>query len=148
MGETQSTMDETKQNEGWGNQIMGKGQWETEMETEMVDSRIDVEIILAAEDERVWRGRQYEYQKRSSHAELLEDGQRDIKLVVGENVKRYREEAGLKRTKFANSLGYQGSNLKRLEEGGLNIGIEKLQQIANALNVNVISLIEDWEGVD
>ena len=135
MGETQSTMDETKQNEGWGNQIMGKGQWETEME-------------LIAEDEQVWRGRQYPYVKRSSHAELLEDGQRDIKIVVGENVKRYREEAGLKRTKFATMMGYQGSNLKRLEDGGLNIGIEKLQQIANALNVNVISLIEDWEGVD
>lgn len=127
---------------------MGKGQWEMEMELEMVDSRIDVEMVLTAEDEQVWRGRQYDYQKRSSHAELLEDGQRDIKIVVGENVKWYREEAGLKRTKFANSLGYQGSNLKRLEEGGLNIGIEKLQQIANALNVNVISLIEDWEGVD
>ena len=113
---------------------MGKGQWETEME-------------LTAEDEQVWRGRQYDYQKRSSHAELLEDGERDIKVVVGENVKRYREEAGLKQTKFAGMIGYQGSNLKRLEEGGLNIGIEKLQQIANALNVNVISLIEDWEGV-
>lgn len=103
---------------------------------------------LTAEDEQVWRGRQYDYQKRQSHAEMLEDGQRDIKIVVGENVKRYREEAGLKRTKFARMMGYQGSNLKRLEDGGLNIGIEKLQQIANALNVNVISLIEDWEGVD
>ena len=139
-------MDETKQNEGWGNKIMGKGQWEMEM----VDSRINMENVekLTAEDEQVWRGRQYDYQKRSSHAELLEDGQRDIKIIVGENVKRYREEAGLKRTKFARMMGYQGSNLKRLEEGGLNIGIEKLQQIANALNVNVISLIEDWEGVD
>ena len=141
-------MAETKQDQGWGNQVMGKGQWETEMETEMVDSRIDVEMVLTAEDEQIWRGRQYDYQKRSSHAELLEDGQRDIKIVVGENVKRYREEAGLKRTKFATMMGYQDSNLKRLEEGGLNIGIEKLQQIANALNVNVISLIEDWEGVD
>ena len=103
---------------------------------------------LTAEDEQFWRGRQYDYQKRQSNAELLEDGQRDIKIVVGENVKRYREEAGLKRTKFARMMGYQGSNLERLEEGGLNIGIEKLQQIANALNVNVISLIEDWEGVD
>ena len=137
-------MDETKQNEGWGNQIMGKGQWETEM----VDSRIDVEMVLTAEDEQVWRGRQYDYQKRPNHVELLEDGQRDIKIVVGENVKRYREEAGLKRTKFATMMGYKGSNLERLEEGGLNIGIEKLQQIANELNVNVISLIEDWEGVD
>ena len=116
---------------------MGKGQCETEME-----------MILTAEDEQVWRGRQYDYQKRSSHEEFLEDGQRDIKIVVGENVKRYREEAGLKQTKFARMMGYQGSNLKRLEEGGLNIGIEKLQQIANALNVTVISLIEDWEGVD
>ena len=106
------------------------------------------EMILTAEDEQVWRGRQYDYQKRPSHVELLEDGERDIKIVVGENVKRYREEAGLKRTKFATSLGYQGSNLKRLEEGGLNIGIEKLQQIANALNVTVIDLVEDWEGVD
>ena len=124
--------------------MMGKGQ----RETEMVDSRIDVEMILTAEDEQVWLGRQYEYMKRPNHVELLEDGQRDIKIVVGENVKRYREEAGLKQTKFARMMGYQGSNLKRLEEGGLNIGIEKLQQIANALNVNVISLIEDWEEVD
>ena len=139
MGETQPTLDETKQNEGWGNQINFSLDGGTYMETEME---------LTAEDEQVWRGRQYDYQKRSSHAELLEDGQRDIKIVVGENVKRYREEAGLKRTKFARMMGYQGSNLKRLEEGGLNIGIEKLQQIANALNVNVISLIEDWEGVD
>ena len=127
---------------------MGKGQWETEMETEMLDSRIDVEMVLTAEDEQVWRGRQYPYVKRSSHEEFLEDGQRDIKIVVGENVQRYREEAGLKRTKFARMMGYQGSNLKRLEEGGLNIGIEKLQQIATALNVTVIDLVEDWEGLD
>ena len=114
------------------------------METEMVDSRIDVEMVLTAEDEQVWRGRQYDYQKRPNHVEFLEEGQRDIKIVVGENVQRYREEAGLKRTKFATMMGYKGSNLERLEEGGLNIGIEKLQQIANALSVNVISLIEDW----
>ena len=132
-------MDETKQDQGWGNQVI-----------KFKNRGINMENVekLTAEDEQVWRGRQYDYQKRSSHAELLEDGQRDIKIVVGENVKRYREEAGLKRTKFARMMGYQGSNLKRLEDGGLNIGIEKLQQIANVLHVNVISLIEDWEGVD
>ena len=134
-------MDETKQNQGWGNQVIKFKNRGINMET-------DVNLKLTAEDEQVWRGRQYEYQKRPNHVELLEDGQRDIKIVVGENVKRYREEAGLKQTKFANMMGYQGSNLKRLEDGGLNIGIEKLQQIANVLHVNVISLIEDWEGVD
>lgn len=75
----------------------------------------ELEMKLTAEDEQVWRGRQYPYVKRPPHAEWLEEGQRDIKIVVGENIKRYREEAGLKRTKFARMMGYQGSNLKRLE---------------------------------
>lgn len=128
---------------------MGKGQWELNGAVAgFVDCDGNVNLELNGEDEQVWRGRQYPYVKRPSHAELLEDGQRDIKIVVGENVKRYREEAGLKRTKFARMMGYQGSNLKRLEEGGLNIGIEKLQEIANVLHVTVIDLVEDWEGVD
>lgn len=115
------------------------------METEKLSSAVAVEIEQMEDGmDKGARGRDYSYTQRLDHLETLEDGQRDIKVIVGENVHKYRLEAGLKRTAFGRLAGYQGSNVKRLEAGGLNPGIEKLQQIANILNVTVIDLCEDW----
>ncbi len=119
------------------------------METEKLTGVVKREIEqIEAGMTKGARGRGYSYTRRIEHLETLEEGQRDIKAIVGENVHKYRLEAGLKRTAFARLAGYQGANVKRLEEGGLNIGIEKLQQIANILNVTVIDLIEDWSEVE
>ena len=82
----------------------------------------------------------WETEKRT----LNKDGTRDLKEIVGENVHRYRLEAGLKRTTFCRLICYQGSNLKRLEEGRMNLGLDKLQEIASVLGVTVIDLVEDW----
>ena len=69
---------------------------------------------------------------------------RDLRVIVGENVKRYRLETGLKPTPFAKRAGYRSSDLKQLKAGELNTSLVKLQKLAEALGVSVIDLVEDW----
>ena len=69
---------------------------------------------------------------------------RDIKIIIGENINRYRLEANLNKTNFGKEISYNPSNVNDLEAGLLNCGIDKLKEIAEVLAVDVIDLVEDW----
>jgi transcriptional regulator with XRE-family HTH domain len=69
---------------------------------------------------------------------------RDIKVIVGENAKRYREVMGLSITQLAKKIGLSWGSLSKIENGERNCSLEKAQTIANALGVKVIDLVEDW----
>lgn len=77
----------------------------------------------------------------------LVNGKRDLKEIVGENIYKYRLEANIKRTHFCRLIGYQSCNLRKVEEGKMNMGLDKLQEVADVLGVGVIDLVEDW-GVE
>lgn len=69
---------------------------------------------------------------------------RDIKVIVGENVKRYREEAGISINKLKRQVSYSWQDLTKFEAGERNCSLDKLQALAEALGVKVIDLVEDW----
>ena len=74
-------------------------------------------------------------------------GERDIKIVVGENITRYWEqsESEMTFTDFTDQCGISNTTyLREIMCGEVNITINRLQKIASVLKVSTIDLIEDW----
>lgn len=71
---------------------------------------------------------------------------RSIKYVVADNIKKYRKEQGLSMTKLAAICGWTSANMiGDIETCRRGINLATLEKIAEALNVKVIDLVEDWE---
>lgn len=66
----------------------------------------------------------------------------DIREKIAKNVCRYREYRNLKREELSLSLGFDNSYISKLERCAINITIDKLEQIAEFLNINVIDLLK------
>ena len=71
---------------------------------------------------------------------------KSLKVIVGENVKRYRIEQGMTQVDLYRKIhgGTVGSFVRELERGERNITLETLDKLAVALDVLVIDLVEDW----
>ncbi|ALV20737.1 helix-turn-helix domain-containing protein [Carnobacterium antarcticum] len=69
-----------------------------------------------------------------------------LKVVIGENVKRYRIEQDMTQVDLYRKIhgGTVGSFVRELERGERNITLETLDKLALALDVLVIDLVEDW----
>lgn len=61
---------------------------------------------------------------------------------IAQNVKKYRIAKGLKREELSLTLGFDNSYISKLERGTINITIDKLEDIAKFLNIDVINLLE------
>lgn len=71
---------------------------------------------------------------------------KSIQKVISSNVKKYRKEKGLTQFQLARKCGWNSNaNVIRIEVYAANIRLDSLERIANALNVKVIDLVEDWE---
>ena len=73
---------------------------------------------------------------------------RSILEIVGENIKYYREEAGISKNEFGAFFGTRGSRITMIENGMVNLQLITLSKIATYLGVTVIDLVEDWEGIE
>ena len=62
--------------------------------------------------------------------------------MVGENIKKYREEAGLTQAELAEKIGYDRTLILRWEQGTREPFVRKVRAIANVLNVDVAKLYE------
>ena len=70
---------------------------------------------------------------------------KDIMTIVGNNVKRYREEAGYSRSYLGGCFGATSSRIKMIEDGMADFKLSTLAKLAEYLGVKVIDLVEDWE---
>ena len=61
--------------------------------------------------------------------------------LLGENIKKYREQKGLKQTDIALGLDCSQEYICRVERGQKYLGLRKLFEIANILNVECSNLI-------
>ncbi len=66
----------------------------------------------------------------------------DLRRYIAKNVKKYRIAKGLKREELSLTLGFDNSYISKLERGTVNITIDKLEDIAKFLDVDVINLLE------
>lgn len=63
--------------------------------------------------------------------------------IIARNIRTIRKEQGLSQEDLALKAGVDRSYLGYVENGKHNITILKLQQIANALNLEIVDLITD-----
>lgn len=63
------------------------------------------------------------------------------KLIIANNVKKYREQLGFTREKLSLALEFENSYISKLENGRINITIERLDKIATYFNVQTFELL-------
>ncbi len=61
---------------------------------------------------------------------------------IAQNVKKYRIAKGLKREELSLTLGFDNSYISKLERETVNITIDRLEKIANYLDVDIVRLLE------
>ncbi len=67
----------------------------------------------------------------------------DIKTIIGKNVKLYRRLQGMTLDQLASKIGIKKSYLSLIENGKKNISVEKLDQLAKALNISIEKLVKN-----
>jgi transcriptional regulator with XRE-family HTH domain len=63
--------------------------------------------------------------------------------IVGSNIRTYRTNAGLTLEKLAEMADLSWPYLSEIERGRENISLDKLAQLAKALNVTLSQLVEN-----
>lgn len=66
----------------------------------------------------------------------------EIRQKIANNVKKYRTIKKYKREELSLLLGFDNSYISKLERKSINITIDKLEQIANALDIEIIELLK------
>jgi len=66
----------------------------------------------------------------------------DIISIIASNIKRYRLEKGLSQEALADKAGLHRTYISLLERKKKNVSIKILEKIANALEINIDSLIK------
>jgi len=67
----------------------------------------------------------------------------NINQLVGYNLKKLREEKGLKQSALASQLSVSVQTLSAIENGKKDIRLSQLQKIVSCLNVSIIDLLEN-----
>ena len=63
--------------------------------------------------------------------------------IISDNIKKYRIKAGMKREELSLRLGCDNSYISKLERYKVNIPIDRIEQVANILNVNITDLFKN-----
>ena len=66
----------------------------------------------------------------------------EIRQRIANNVKKFRTNKNLKREELSLLLGFDNSYISKLERKLINITIDKLEQIANIFEIDVIDLLK------
>jgi len=69
----------------------------------------------------------------------------DMRRLVGRNVKRYRLEKGLTQEQFAERSGFSQQYVSELERGQSNPTVVTLFELASALGISHVALVEPDE---
>ena len=69
-------------------------------------------------------------------------------MTVGEKIRAARTAQGLTQDELGGRCGIAGANIRKYELGKANPKFSTLARIADALNVPVQDLIEDWSKVN
>ncbi len=67
----------------------------------------------------------------------------EARKYIAKNVNKYRILKGLTKEELSLILGLDNSYISKLERKNVNITIDKLEQIANVLNVKIVKLLDE-----
>lgn len=65
----------------------------------------------------------------------------DLQLIVGQNLRAYREERGLSQEAFAEVLGVHRTYMGGIERGQRNLTLKSLERIAAKLDLEPLALL-------
>ena len=65
----------------------------------------------------------------------------DIRKIIANNIEKFRTKKSLTREELSIMLGFDNSYISKLERGTINITIDKLTKIADALDAKVKDLL-------
>lgn len=75
----------------------------------------------------------------------IPEGERDLRVVVWENIESYRKQKGVSIDSFCEANAFPIRTYKsNLENKGASVSFPTMQKFAKYLEVNTISLFEDW----
>jgi len=63
-------------------------------------------------------------------------------MTIGENIKRYREKAGLTQSQLASMIGVTGSNISQIEHDERELRLDKANEICKALKITLTQILE------
>ena len=69
------------------------------------------------------------------------DGRKDLNVLVGANIKREREKAGLTQDQFSESLGIGSKSLSSIERGVVGVSLTMLLRICDTLHISANALL-------
>lgn len=67
---------------------------------------------------------------------------KDPKLIVGDNIRRFRKDSGWSQEELADACGLHRTYIGAVERGERNVSLENIVEIARALNVRASELLE------
>jgi len=62
-------------------------------------------------------------------------------VTIGENIKRYREKAGLTQSQLAAIIGVTGSNISQIEHNERELRLDKANEICKALKITLTQML-------
>lgn len=66
-----------------------------------------------------------------------------LRIQLGRAIRRLREQAGFTQESFADRIGVHRNYMGTVERGETNVTLEKLEQIAKGLKVEVVDLFQE-----
>ncbi|MBO0477945.1 helix-turn-helix domain-containing protein [Vagococcus sp. DIV0080] len=72
------------------------------------------------------------------------EGERDLKVVVWENIEKYRKERDLSQIELCKLVGYNSVQYSKNKKRPKSVTFPVLQRFAYILRVKTIDLIDDW----
>jgi len=63
-------------------------------------------------------------------------------MTIGENIKKYREKAGLTQSQLAAIIGVTGSNISQIEHDERELRLDKANEICKALKITLTQILE------
>ena len=67
----------------------------------------------------------------------------DLASIIGEKIRKLRKEMDISQYELALKAGIDRSYMGKIERGEINITLEKVQQIAIALEVDLIDVLKN-----
>ena len=74
---------------------------------------------------------------------MSQENKSDIRSRIAKNVYKYRVLNKMRREKLSLLLDMDNSYISKLEKGRINATIDKIEAIANCLNIDVIELFKN-----
>lgn len=72
---------------------------------------------------------------------------RDIKKVIGENIRKYRQNLGISQEELGHKAKLHRTYIGGVERGERNITVESLIRISDALGVDIADIVSDDTNV-